>query len=1591
MISGGGVKKSANQNYSTQQHSQQQAQKIYHNNRPPQANNNNNSNQFQMTSYSSPSSINVAQQTIRSNNHQQPATRTTTLYKRLPTVPMKTQATQTEITAYHLMAASTPPLSSANSSFAVGQAAFNYTSSGHQATANQTQASAFADTTIGSASATTTTTNQTISSTNQTPLRSPTTMMMLDNNNNNEQQHSGDKNVDRRIESLKDGGQFCNEEQDWHCSNDERKKGLRERMSASTSKQKESSSDLVGGSGLPVTEGSQDDDALAEDEDDIECGTLNASMLAYSSSSNSSSSVSLVGHDSTLASAVIQQQQQLASMSGKIDDDVDSLALEKKSSCNVKKAAAAYDNKPAAEAASRKDSKKVPSLQSFSQSHGSSNSNKNNKSEEEKEEISSSHRRKSNTSIIKDTSHDSNVTVPLYDEVVKLKIDNKQADSKESAFIAQKSVESKIAERSVVVGVEDGSSASNNDSMKRKRHATDIEPPCQFKETTDFTTKQKSYNKPSRCSLEAQKKHSTDCSLDKLPQSGSLVKEKSTLNEMIQRRDTNATLLNDDQDDDDNSIVDNNNNYYGGDGVEYVQPSSPPSLSEASSQTNTDASLAKQIIDIGYSLEKKLADSKRRQLSLGTTNTRATVSSGQETRNTSSSGSSRKKAPSFDSATKNENLIFKLNNDNDPHCQKTKVDSVETSLVLNRESDEIMSNTRLSTTTTTNEQRAKKTLSGESSPAEQRRDDFLQLVDHHHNLELMGAVSALPSANTTSDVMMMLANEQEELELELENECASMNTNNNNNNNNNVSGRTTRQQQQQRASTSTLSTRHHSYCSSDDFNSTYRDPLIDSIKQTAELEEQLLEPQEELIGRGDELASLLLVSDKISNNSSSSNIMVKSESEFEEERRRRRRGGESSSASSTTTSSATIVGGDAQLINSGNFKQSCSRKRVEKEPFSYQTMGSIEKEDCPLEKSLLVQQQEASSIHSNNNKTVTATNSGATNGPDKGGQGGEETIKLDCTGHFMIAGGHKIHDDDDDDPTKATRKLQLTEDNKSSSKEENGQNKRNGERPANELSCDIMVAQSLSSQVLSEAAQELASLSPSASKPNLKAQEGFSGSVQTTCKSRKESPSTGNKQSSEHYSKEKSFPKLDYSNKSHSRSLEKSVEGKFVPSPPPPPSSASSALLSTGTDIVETINTNTNTSGSGSKETVVKRKELLHKKQRSSVDRGKEECSLETEDNKGALSGNTSSSHSSSGSNVSQDQIDAAPSTQSTIVTTEENFVVAQPPISSSLANASSSSSFGQQQQQQQQQRVCSIERKSLPSGASSPPTTVSELDQDEELSTPSFVDSYRNRLAQVCQLADSVVGQLIGEYTHQPEMMMINNVDNSIINEIDVSLKSSKQQDSALLQAAGSSSTNSAQVNLARRLDGKGLTSAAGLPADNSSFDRNEISSSFSTNSSSIASTTTTTSVSGTKSYVCCHPKQEAHFETEVTSSKDKNTKEENSSSSLLVLENKRPKLPEKPAHLKKKQQLVSSSSMNQDSRRNEAAALAVTATSIGAAAAAAAASSSNNNWPPCPKQDDEPTNRKQNDHQQQRRHRKADKVSFYYYCTLFKSSSFK
>jgi len=204
------------------------------------------------------------------------------------------------------------------------------------------------------------------------------------------------------------------------------------------------------------------------------------------------------------------------------------------------------------------------------------------------------------------------------------------------------------------------------------------------------------------------------------------------------------------------------------------------------------------------------------------------------------------------------------------------------------------------------------------------------------------------------------------------------------------------------------------------------------------------------------------------------------------------------------------------------------------------------------------------------------------------------------------------------------------------------------------------------------------------------------------------------------------------------------------------------------------------------------------------------------------------------------------------------------------------------------------LARQQLRKSSASPPTTVSELDQDEEISTPSFVDSYRNKFVQVCRLADLLTEQLVDEC-----------------------LASGGQHD-------GGSSGFVAQIGdtgggqMGEQLAPIATCSRVQSTDLNCSPTTSSLSSSSKASSSLASSAATTTSASG-RSYICCHPKSAGPKREEAPTSE-------------------RPRLPVKPAHLRalsRAQDGPDSSELSAGRGEASAAAIAVTATSVAAAAA--------------------------------------------------------
>lgn len=182
-----------------------------------------------------------------------------TLYKRLPAVPMRTQATQTEITAYHLMV--TPPFSSAASSLAGGSR-----------TCTIQSASGAGPDTPSSTSAT------------AAPSSSQTPVKPADEDEAEVERRRAQQDEPQQVGQL-GGARLMARKRIEH-------------LATLDDDDVQTDWSQAGGAGAPTAA----DHRLGVAELEAECAdNLNASLLALSCSSNSSSSVSLVGHDSALA------------------------------------------------------------------------------------------------------------------------------------------------------------------------------------------------------------------------------------------------------------------------------------------------------------------------------------------------------------------------------------------------------------------------------------------------------------------------------------------------------------------------------------------------------------------------------------------------------------------------------------------------------------------------------------------------------------------------------------------------------------------------------------------------------------------------------------------------------------------------------------------------------------------------------------------------------------------------------------------------------------------------------------------------------------------------------------------------------------------------------------------------------------------------------------------------------------------------------------------------------------------------------------------------------------------------------------------
>lgn len=216
---------------------------------------------------------------------------TTTLYRRLPVAPMQTRATQTEITAYHLMAS--PPYGSATSS----QAGSRPESCKRQ---QQNLVRSSQQNTEVAASAS-------FSSSPCSKILKDDETLNLDalepktSSKSTTKSHQFKSPYQKDDESVKSGESPLLGLSSEACSGDNEG-----RTSAPGSKRIDNNSRRER-SPTKADDVSGDDDGVDDNDDDNECGNLNASTLA-SSSSRSSSSTSLVAHDSTLANTLVNYE-----------------------------------------------------------------------------------------------------------------------------------------------------------------------------------------------------------------------------------------------------------------------------------------------------------------------------------------------------------------------------------------------------------------------------------------------------------------------------------------------------------------------------------------------------------------------------------------------------------------------------------------------------------------------------------------------------------------------------------------------------------------------------------------------------------------------------------------------------------------------------------------------------------------------------------------------------------------------------------------------------------------------------------------------------------------------------------------------------------------------------------------------------------------------------------------------------------------------------------------------------------------------------------------------------------------------------------
>lgn len=240
-----------------------------------------------------------------------PAPTTTTLYKRLPAAPMRTQSTQTDITAYHLMV--TPPYGGSTTSSQAGSRPESCKRQ-QQQPQNIIAHSGLGERENAEAATASTSFSGSSPACSRLAKKNNDEVLKLEALSQASSSSSGDR-VSRgqpehqRQQQCRKPCQMNDDES--FKSGESPLLGLSsETWSVAAAPEKgyevaQTRKDSPGQTNGRIT--TTDIDSSGDDDDDNECGNLNASTLA-SSSSRSSSSASLVAHDSTLANTLVNYE-----------------------------------------------------------------------------------------------------------------------------------------------------------------------------------------------------------------------------------------------------------------------------------------------------------------------------------------------------------------------------------------------------------------------------------------------------------------------------------------------------------------------------------------------------------------------------------------------------------------------------------------------------------------------------------------------------------------------------------------------------------------------------------------------------------------------------------------------------------------------------------------------------------------------------------------------------------------------------------------------------------------------------------------------------------------------------------------------------------------------------------------------------------------------------------------------------------------------------------------------------------------------------------------------------------------------------------